>query len=122
MDKHFGKSRVRTISRLFEKWGTGALAVSAAVPFPTPTSVFFAAAGASKYPVKKYLIVVGLCRAARYSLIAILAEQYGRHFVRAVRHPGQYWGWLLLFAVVIVGAAAAGIVISKRLERSSSAW
>ncbi|MGA3128167.1 MAG: VTT domain-containing protein [Candidatus Korobacteraceae bacterium] len=121
LDKHFGKERVQTISRLFEKWGTGALAVSAAVPFPTPTSVFFAAAGASKYPMRKYLIVVGLCRAARYSLIAILADHYGRHFVRAVRHPGQYWGWLLLFAAVIACAVAGGIVISKRLETSSSA-
>jgi membrane protein YqaA with SNARE-associated domain len=121
LDKHFGKERVQTISRLFEKWGTGALAISAAVPFPTPTSVFFAAAGASAYPVRKYLIVVGLCRAARYSLIAILADHYGRHFVRVVRHPAQYWGWLLLFAAVIACAVAGGIVISKRLETPSSA-
>ena len=86
----------RPFCGLFKRWETGALAVSTAVPFPTPTSFFFAAAGASNYSRRKYLIVVGLCRAARYSLIAILADRYGHHFVRAVRHPGQYWGWLLL--------------------------
>jgi hypothetical protein len=45
-----------------------------------------------------------------YLLIAILADQYGRHFVRAVRNPSQYWGWLLLFAVIIAGLVASGIV------------
>ncbi len=121
LDKHFGKARVQRISKLFERWGTGALAVSAAVPFPTPTSFFFAAAGAAEYPVRKYLIVVGLSRAARYSLIAFLADHYGRHFVRAVRHPGQYWGWLLLFAAVIAGAVVSSIMLSKRLQTTSSA-
>jgi membrane protein YqaA with SNARE-associated domain len=116
LNKHFGSGRVPRLLRLFERWGTGVLAISAAVPLPTPTSFLFAAAGVSEYPVKKFLIVVGLCRAARYSLIAVLADHYGRHFVRAVRNPGQYWGWLLFFAAIIAGIVAAGIVLNKRLE------
>jgi membrane protein YqaA with SNARE-associated domain len=120
LDKHFGSGRVRRLLKLFEKWGIGALAISTAVPFPTPTSFLFAAAGATKYPLRKFLIVVALCRAARYSLIAILAEHYGRHFVRAVRNPGQYWGWLLLFAVIIAGMAASAIAMNKRLEQTTS--
>lgn len=121
LNKHFGKGRVPSVLRLFEKWGTGALAVSTAVPFPSPTTLFFAAAGASGYDTKKYLIVVGLCRAARYSLIAILAERYGRHFTRVILHPAQYWGWLLLFAVIVAGVAASVIAINRRLEETSSA-
>lgn len=120
LNKHFGRGRVPRLLKLFERWGTGALAISTAVPFPTPTSFLFAAAGVSEYPVKKFLIVVGLCRAARYSLIAILAEHYGRHFVRAVRNPGQYWGWLLFFAAIIAGIVAAGIMLNKRMETSAA--
>ncbi len=120
LNKHFGSGRVPRLLKLFERWGTGALAISTAVPFPTPTSFLFAAAGASEYPVKKFLIVVALCRAVRYSFIAILADHYGRHVVRAVRNPGQYWGWLLLFAVIIGGIVASGIVINKRLETPSA--
>lgn len=116
LNRHFGSVRIPAVLKLFERWGTGALAVSTAVPFPSPTSVFFAAAGASKYSTRKFLIVVALCRAVRYSLIAILAAHYGPHFVRAVRHPGQYWGWLLLFAALVAGAVAAGIVINRQLE------
>lgn len=117
----FGSGRVPTILRLFERWGTGALAVSTAIPFPFPTSVFYAAAGASGYHVGKYLGVVGICRAMRYSLLAILADHYGRHFIRVVRHPAQYWGWLLLFATIVTGLVATGIVINRRLETTSSA-
>jgi membrane protein DedA with SNARE-associated domain len=80
----------------------------------------FAAAGVSEYSAKRFLIVVGLCRAVRYSLIAILAEHYGRHFVRAIRNPGQYWGWLLLFTALIAGLVVSGIVINRRLETSSA--
>jgi membrane protein YqaA with SNARE-associated domain len=117
----FGSGRVPTILRLFERWGTGALAVSTAIPFPFPTSVFYAAAGASSYHIGKYLGVVGVCRAVRYSLLAILADHYGRHFIRVVRHPAQYWGWLLLFATIVTGLVATGIVINRRLETTSSA-
>jgi len=118
--KHFGSGRVPRLLKLFKTWGTGALAISTAVPFPTPTSFLFAAAGVSEYPEKKFLVVVCLCRVARYSLIAILAEHYGRHFVRIVRNPGQYWGWLLLFAAIIAGMVASGVMLNKRLETSAA--
>lgn len=121
LNKHFGSGRVPRLLKLFDRWGTGALAISTAVPFPTPTSFLFAAAGASEYPAKRFFLVVGLCRAARYSLIAVLAERYGRHFVRAVQNPSQYWGWLLLFTVLIAGIVAGGVLINKRLEIASGA-
>jgi membrane protein YqaA with SNARE-associated domain len=119
LKKHFGR-RVPAALRAFEKWGTGALAVSAAVPFPTPTSLFFAAAGTTGYSTRKYLIVVGLCRAVRYSLIAYLARHYGGHFTRVIRHPLQYWGWFLLIAIVIAGVAVGTVMLNKRLEITSN--
>lgn len=121
LNKHFGSGRVPRLLKILDNWGTGALAISTAVPFPNPTSFLFAAAGASEYPAKKFLLVVGSCRAVRYSLMAILAERYGRHFVRAVRNPNQYWGWLLLFTVVIAGIVGGGVLINKRLATASSA-
>jgi membrane protein YqaA with SNARE-associated domain len=74
----------------FHKWGTSAFAVSAAVPFPFPTSVFFAAAGASNYGVGRFLPVVTVCRGARYAFIAIIADHYGRHFIRVLRQPRSW--------------------------------
>src|ERR1700684_637159 len=39
----FGDGKVPAFLKLFRKWGTGILVASAAVPFPFPTSLFFAA-------------------------------------------------------------------------------
>jgi membrane protein YqaA with SNARE-associated domain len=117
----FGNRRLDAILSLFQKWGTGALAVSTAVPFPFPTSMFFAAAGASNYSIGGFLTVVTICRAARYGVIAIIADHYGRHFIRVLRHPAQYWGWSLLFAAVIFSLIMGGIVLNRRLAATTSA-
>jgi membrane protein YqaA with SNARE-associated domain len=121
MNNRFGAGRVSALLRLFEKWGAGLLAASTAVPFPFPTCMFFAAAGASNYRTNKYLAIVTICRAARYTAIAVVADHYGRHFVRMLQHPTDYWGWLLLFAAMIFGLIAGGIFINRRLATPSPA-
>jgi membrane protein YqaA with SNARE-associated domain len=115
----FGSRKVDGLLHLFERWGAGALAASTAVPFPFPTSVFFAAAGASNYSAGKFLTVVAVCRGARYTLVAIIADHYGRHFIRVLSHPTQHWGWLLLFAAVILTVISAGIALNKRLAAAT---
>lgn len=116
LDRKFKKGKVSKFLKLFKKWGTGTLAASAAIPIPTPTSLFFAAAGASDYPVGKFLAVVAISRGFRYSVIALVADLYGRHFVRALRHPTQYWGWMLLFVAITIALIAGGIMLNRHLE------
>lgn len=117
LESKFGQGRVPRLLRLFERWGTGALAASTAIPFPFPTSVFFAAAGASNdYDTRKFVTVVSVARVARYSAIALVADTYGRHIIRVLRHPLQYWGWLLALGAVFVAMIGAGILMNRRLE------
>jgi membrane protein YqaA with SNARE-associated domain len=115
----FGHRKLDAVLNFFHKWGTSALAVSTAVPIPMPTSMLFAAAGASDYGVGRFLTVVIICRSVRYTFIAIVADHYGRHFVRVLRHPSQYWGWLLLFAAVIFSLIMAGILLNRRLTAAN---
>jgi undecaprenyl-diphosphatase len=119
LQKHFKRARVSKLLRVFETWGTTALAASTAVPIPFPTSMLFAAAGVSDYTPRSFVTVVAGCRAVRYSLIAILADTYGRHFIRVLRHPTQYWGWLILFVAVVAAIVATAILIGKRLEAAA---
>jgi membrane protein YqaA with SNARE-associated domain len=121
LNSKFGNGKVSAMLKLFKKWGTGTLVASTAVPFPFPTSMFFAAAGASNYRMGKFLAIVAACRAARYAAIAIVADRYGRHFVRMLRHPTQSWGWLSLFTAMIFCLIAGGILINKRLASASAA-
>ena len=116
----FGKTRVSRILRIFERGGTGTLVASTAIPFPFPTSMIFAAAGASGYNLGKFLTVVSISRAFRYTVIAFVTHIYGRHFARIIRHPAQYWGWFLLFTAIIVLLIGAGIRFHGRLATAPS--
>lgn len=82
--------------------------------------MFFAAAGASDFPRRRFLTVVTLARGIRYFGIAFLAGLYGRHFLRVLRHPLQYWGWLLSFLAITVAFIVGGIVASRWAETSTS--
>ena len=120
LDQKFKKSKLGKFLKLFKKWGTGTLAASTAIPLPTPTSMFFAAAGASDYPRTQFLIVVAACRAARYFGIAFLAAHYGRHILRVLRHPIQYWPWMLAFVALTAALIAGGIIANRRLETATA--
>jgi membrane protein YqaA with SNARE-associated domain len=120
LDNKFKKGTVSKFLKLFKRWGTGTLAASTAIPVPTPTSMFFAAAGASDYPLGKFLIVVALCRAVRFSAIAFVADHYGRRFIRVLRHPLQHWAWVVISIALIASLIAAGIIVGRRLETASA--
>ena len=119
LNSKFGEGKVSALLKLFNKWGTGTLVASTAIPFPFPTSMVFAAAGASNYRMGKYLSIVTICRAARYAGIALAADLYGRHIIRVLQHPTEYWGWLLLFAAATFGLIAGGILINRQLAAAA---
>ena len=116
LENKFGSRRVATVLKFFERWGTGALVISTLLPFPFPTSAFFAAAGVLNYPLRKFLVVVTLARAARYFAIAAIAAHYGRRFIRVFIHPQQYLGWLLLIACCVSLFIAAAIFAGRQFE------
>jgi len=116
LDRKFKKGSLAKFLKLFQRWGTGTLVASAAIPIPSPTSMFFAAAGASDYPKGRFIGLVTLSRGVRYFTIAFLAGRYGRHFLRVLRHPTQYWGWFALFVALAVLLLVGGIVMSRKLE------
>lgn len=119
LQKKFGQRRVAKLLDSFNHWGTGGLAVSSALPFPFPTSAFFAAAGVLDYPVRRFVVVVALARAARYAIIAVVASHYGRHFIRILRDPSRYWGWLVGIAVGIALLVFTAIIVRKRMQATA---
>jgi membrane protein YqaA with SNARE-associated domain len=120
LDQKFKKGTVARTMRLYEHWGTSALLVSALIPFPFPTSMLFAAAGISNYRTSKFLGVVAFGRGLRYATIALVADRYGRHFIRALRHPGQYWPWLVLCAVIIFALTMGAILVNRTFAATPS--
>jgi membrane protein YqaA with SNARE-associated domain len=120
LDQKFKKGAVGRTLKLYKRWGAGALLASAAIPFPFPTSMLFAAAGVSNYRTSKFLGIVALGRGFRYAAIAFIADRYGRHFVRALRHPGQYWPWLAFFAVIVFALTMGTILVNRAFATQGS--
>lgn len=111
MEQKLGPSRVARVHRLLERWGMAAVVVSVVAPPPFPSSPFFVAAGALRFPLRKYLIAVVAGRAFRYALVAWIASHYSRHIIRVFRHPQQYASisFGITAALILLVAAAAWI-------------
>jgi len=114
LESKFGERRVTFILKYFESWGTGLLVLSSLIPFPFPTSAFFAAAGVLNYPLRRFIVLVAVARAGRYFALAAIASYYGRHFVRVIRHPGQYAGWLVLITCLGFLVVAVALFVLRR--------
>lgn len=122
LQKRMGAARVARVDRMLEKYGVAAVVIAVIAPPPFPSSPFFVAAGALKFPLRKYLIAVIAGRAFRYSLVAWIASHYSRGIIRVLRHPQQYAPVTIgiTLAVVLV-AVAAGLVwhrIGQEIERA----
>jgi hypothetical protein len=51
-------------------------------------------------------------------MIALIAFHYGRHFIRVLRHPGQYYGWFVGIMIVVAGMIVSAVLMRRRLAVS----
>ena len=111
LTRKFGENQGRRVLDWVRQWGGGTLIVATLFPPPFPATAVFAAAGILGYPRRRYLATVAGGRAIRYGLLAWAAARYGRHFVRLVRHPGNYVGWSILLGAILIFMVAVGAVM-----------
>ena len=106
LERKFSKKTADNVSRKFERWGFGAVAIPAMLPPPFPIVPFLVAAGAAQYPRKKFLGALALGRGARFILFAFLGAHYGRHIIRFF---SVYYkpALALLIALAVLGGMAA---------------
>jgi membrane protein YqaA with SNARE-associated domain len=104
LPKRFGQR----LSRWVESNGTLAVTTSALLPPPFPLMPFLLAAGALGVSRRKFFLAFSLARVFRYSLVAWLAEIYGRALVRAFRHYLSGWSTIILW--IYLSALAVGIL------------
>lgn len=109
LERRFSPEKLEKIYQTFERWGLGAIAVPAMLPPPVPMVPSLLAAGAMQYPVRKFLFALTLGRFIRYTLLAFLAERYGRHILTLISKNGH--PVLLIVGALIVTAAVVLVVI-----------
>jgi len=103
LEKRIGKNRSRQVQGLLERWGFAAVFVSCVAPPPFPTSPFFVAAGALRYPRGRFVSAVLTGRALRYAVIGSLAAKYSHAILRFLRRPRGLEADAKLIAITAAG-------------------
>jgi membrane protein YqaA with SNARE-associated domain len=113
LERRVSRRKAQKVYSTFEKWGFGAVLIPAMLPPPLPTFPFLLAAGALQYSKSKFLAALAIGRGIRYTLLAFLAERYGRQILRWM---GEYRQPILLFG--IAAGVAASLYVLVRYKRS----
>jgi hypothetical protein len=87
-----------------KKYGGFALAVAALAPPGFPFTPFIIASAALQYPARRMLLIVAVCRLARFFAEGWLALVYGRRIIGMARSPHMQ---TFLIALVAVSIAAS---------------
>jgi membrane protein DedA with SNARE-associated domain len=117
VERRVSRRKAQKVYSTFEKWGFWAVLIPAMLPPPLPTFPFLLAAGALQYSKGKFLAALAIGRAIRYTLLAFLAERYGRQILRSMVEYRQP----ILFSGIAAGVAASlyFLVRYKRSKRPS---
>ncbi|MGE0404681.1 MAG: YqaA family protein [Candidatus Korobacteraceae bacterium] len=112
IEKRLPRETTRRAFSKFEKFGGSTLLLGAWMPPPMPWIPFLAAAGAMKYPIRKFLAVLLVGRGSRYFALAWVSQQYGGWIVGSFREK-----LLHTVLVLLLVAAAVGITLYVRYSR-----
>jgi len=113
LERKLSRKNMNMVTKNFERWGLGAIAIPALLPPPMPLVPFVLAAGATKYPLKKFLAALTVARIVRYSVLSLLAARYGREIILFMRSHGHP----VAFGVAAVVAIAAVVLLVLRYSK-----
>lgn len=103
-EKKIGKNRAQKVYKKFEKGGFSTVLIGSILPPPFPIVPVLMAAGVMQYSRHKFLTALGIGRAIRFFIIALLGKFYGTAIVGWL---GRYYKPFLYFLIAlgIVGGA-----------------
>lgn len=87
--------------------------IASILPPPIPFMPFLLAAGALEMPFPRYMVSLGIARAARYGLLAWLGATYGRVVIRVWSRYLAGWSDAIIWTVVGLVIAAVLFAIWK---------
>jgi membrane protein YqaA with SNARE-associated domain len=121
LESRFSPSRAKKIVATFEKWGFWSIGIAALLPPPIPMVPFVIAAGATQYSRNKFLIALTVGRALRYTILALLAQHYGRQIIGFVTHPQHPYLFGSIAALIIVGVIVSVVLSARKPKRKAAA-
>ena len=120
LERRFSSKQVNRVYKIFGRWGFSAVAIAALLPPPMPMVPFLLAAGALRYPVKKFLAALAVGRGVRYTVLAYLSAVYGRTVIEFIRRHA-YPILCVSVGLVAVGVGAALLFAFLRRRKKTKA-
>jgi membrane protein YqaA with SNARE-associated domain len=117
LEKRFSQRRIKKVYKVFERWGFGAIAISAVLPPPFPVVPVLLAAGAMQYPTKKFFAALAVGRGVRYSILGYLGAHYGRSILKFFDQ--YYWPVLIALITFSVAGGLYGFYQYKRNQQKT---
>lgn len=105
-DRKISKDKLQKGQQIFRKWGFGSVMIPAMLPPPVPIVPFLLAAGAMKYPTRRFLGALTVGRGIRYFVVAWLGRSYSRQIFGFFR---EYHEPILIGLIAL--AVAGGLVL-----------
>ena len=110
-------SRIDRTLATYQRHGILALMVPAILPPPAPFKLFVLMAGVAGVRPARFVVAVGVARAARYVALGALAILYGDQALELMRTRGRDVA-LVVVALIVVGALAVWL-LQRRARRAA---
>jgi membrane protein YqaA with SNARE-associated domain len=112
-----GKGRYRKLKNYIESHGGIAIAIGGLAPPPFPFTTVIAGTAALKYPLWRLLMINFAARTARFTLLALLAIEFGSHVLRLAK-SAAFESTMCIFIACCVAASAYSVMQLLRRPRT----
>lgn len=109
VEKVAGTKRYEYLKRKIGEKGGRAIALASLAPPPFPFTMVIAVNSALSYPRQRLLWTVAAARAVRFTILSLLAIQFGRAILRITNSNGFRWT-MIVFTVICIAGSVFSIV------------
>lgn len=99
-----GEKRYQKLRKRIGNHSGAAIAVAALAPPPFPFTTVIATISAFDYPTWRILLINFFARAARFTLLSVLALRFGRQVLRIAKSSPFEWGMAVFIALCLVAS------------------
>lgn len=104
MRRRFAGPTVERAMGVFQRYGVMAVLVPSLLPPPMPFKIFVLLAGVVGISIQRFLMAIAIGRGARYTILGILAVEYGEEALAYIKANGGS------VALVVAGVLLAGFL------------
>ena len=109
LERHLSKRRLDRIQKKVGQNAAMALTIASLAPPPFPFTAFVMAAAALQYSRRRLLMITGMTRMIRFTLVGALALRFGERILKWGANPIAQGIMVGLIVVSIVGSVRLGL-------------